>query len=281
MAIVPYSIGEAAANMNVNEPIPPLKPSPSVSFDIDEEESALDNLSSADQPIDYSELVKDSTFIGQYPYETIIEGLEEQFADYINLEDDNTNYVDVFYDQLHASFEAINTDEEEHPQEKKMVLQNLQDKFIEKMAMLFEQRLTITFVDIDGGMSNYDDIEFVLRRSYEFFILGARNNFLTVMAADIYPKVKDIENDREYFNTVNDLVDSHSPLITSFGPIEFLKYRNDREMIELFENGKIVGNFLRKYSAKLYNNETFRIDIVNHITAYQQFMGDLNDSVNS
>ena len=28
MAFIPYSIREAAANMNVNEPIPPLKSSP-------------------------------------------------------------------------------------------------------------------------------------------------------------------------------------------------------------------------------------------------------------
>lgn len=258
-----------------------MKQSLTSSSDSDNESSLIEP-SEDNQTIDYTELIKDSAFLGEYPYSVIIEGLEEQFSDYIHLEDDNTNYVDVFYNQLHASYEAImNDDAEEHPEEKKSVLDSILNRFIDKMADLFNKRLTITFMDIDGGMHNYDDIEYVLKKSYEFFILNAKKNFLNVISANVYPQVKDIADDKEYFNKVNELVDSFSPLITSFGPIEFLNYIKDEDMIDLFESNKVIGNFLRKYSPKLYQNEEFKIDIINNITTYSQFLADLQEASNS
>ena len=52
--------------------------------------------------------------------------------------------------------------------------------------------------------------------------------------------------------------------------MEFLKYRGDQEIIQFFENGKVVGNFLRKYTPKLYQNEEFEVELINYITMVQQ-----------
>lgn len=233
----------------------------------------------SNEEVDYLAIITNNAFQGDIPYETIIEGLEAQFIDYINIED-KTNFVDIFYDQLHASFEIVySNDEEEHPAELIEALNNLQDDFINKIAELFEQRLTVTFIDLDNNNLDYNDVEFVLRRSYEFFILGARDNFKTVISSYIFPKVKDIVDDKEYFKMVRELVSSFNPLITSFGPIEFLQYRGEKEILEMYENGKIVGNFLRKYSPKLYDNEEYECEIINHITSIQAFSKDLNQSI--
>jgi hypothetical protein len=56
----------------------------------------------------------------------------------------------------------------------------------------------------------------------------------------------------------------------------------------MYREGKVVGNFLLKYSPKLYQNELFQIELVNHITserllgkdfqAYQKGQGAENGS---
>ena len=58
-------------------------------------------------------------------------------------------------------------------------------------------------------------------------------------------------------------------------------YIKDEDMIDLFESNKVIGNFLRKYSPKLYQNEEFKIDIINNITTYSQFLADLQEASNS
>lgn len=227
---------------------------------------------------DYADLIRNQAFIGEYPIDAIKEGITDQFDDYINIED-HTNYLDVFYTQMHTSRNAVSLDDgEEHPTEITEALDGIQEEFINFMADMFRDRFTITIADIEEGSMHSPDNEFILRRLYEFFILGAKNNFKAVIAADILPKVQNIQDDREYFRRVQELVDLNSPLITSVGPMDFLKLRNDVEIIEMFENGKIAGNFLRKYSPKFYQNEEFLVEVINHITMIQQFKTDLVNS---
>jgi hypothetical protein len=233
--------------------------------------SALDDQTLADQTVDYSELIDESAFLGDYPIGTILEGITEQFNDYIDMED-KTNYVDIFYNQLHASYEAVNSDDgEEHPEEFIEVLDKIQQRFIDAMKAHFQLRLTLTLNDIESEEFDSDRIEYVIRRLYEFFILGAKNNFKVVIATDINSKIKTIiEDDKEYFDTLQEMLDNYSPIITVIGPMEFLRIRNDKEIIELFESNRVVGNFLRKYSPKLYQNEEFEVELINYITMTQQ-----------
>lgn len=252
---------------SLDDKLPPTdwKPEP-VPEGSDFAQSYMDDQSSADETVDYSELIAESAFLGDYPLETIIEGIETQFSDYINMED-KSNYVDIFYDQLHYSYEEAHKDLE-HPQELKEALDKILDTFIDKINQLFNKRLTISINGIEGEDIDENELEFILRRLYEFFILGARNNFKVVISSDVNYKTANIkveDDDTAFFNKIDELLSHYSPLILEIGPMEFLKYRGDQEIYELFASGKVNGNFLRKYTPKLYQNEEFRVELINHI----------------
>ncbi len=239
------------------------------------ETSAIDDQLTTDQPVDYTEMIREEAFIGDTPFEVIMEEITKQFEDYIDLKD-KTNYVDVFYTQLHNSYAAVEEDDgEEHPVEIKEVLDKLQDEFESKMAELFTQRLTLTLAALEDEVIDREENEYIIRRLYEFFILGAKQNFLSVIAQDINARIDKIEDDRVYFNTVREMLTGFSPLVTVIGPMEFVKYRGDQEIYDLFNNGKVTGNFLRKYSPKLYNHEAFEVELINHITTLGQFTSGL------
>jgi len=222
------------------------------------------------QPTDFSEIIKEHAFLGRVPVSFIIESIRKQFEDYVNIEDD-INYVDIFYNQLAISYLKASHESEEHPNELREILDNIYQSFIDTMQSLFATRLTITIPELESGNMDDEDLEFVIRRLYEFFILGARTNFKIVISADIRSKLDDISDDN-YFNNVLELMDNYTPLITSMTPIDFLQYRGDQEIRDIFENGLAVGNFLRKYSPKLYQNEELISEIVNHITMIRNLL---------
>lgn len=227
--------------------------------------------------IDYSELIVESAFIGEMPFAEILKGIKDQFVDYINMED-TTNYVDIFYTQLDASFDSVNSDdEEEHPMEIKAALNKIKDIFVDTIFRLFNTRLTINITVVDDLVTEEDEVEGVIRKLYEYFILGARDNFLRVISKDIIPKIGIIPNDQDsrYFETVDTLLSDYDPLVTCITPTEFIDYTGDEIIQELYEDGRVSGNFLRKYSAKLYQNEEFKIDIINEITILQDLKEDI------
>ena len=236
-------------------------------------DSSIDD---AESTVQYTHLIQERAFLGIYPFEVILEGIEKQFQDYINMED-TTNYVDIFFSQLQASFNAVNNnDAEEHPNEIKEVLEINYRKFIDKIKILFNDRLSISIIDIENDNIDDPDLEFIIRRLYEFFILGARNNFKTIIATDLLPIVKDIgDDDAAYFRAIDESMDRYNPLITSVTPTEFLKYRGDQEVYDLFENHRVNGNFLKKYSPKLYMNEDFQVEVINYVTMVHQFKQDV------
>ena len=84
-------------------------------------------------PLTYEEINKDEIFVGEIPFQVILENIEEQFSDYINQED-KVNYIDIFYEELDQSYALIKDDEEEHPEEKKEILDNLHQKFLETIG---------------------------------------------------------------------------------------------------------------------------------------------------
>jgi hypothetical protein len=238
--------------------------------------SVTDGISDADIAVDYSEIITDQVFLGNIPYASIIEGLTEQFNDYIKLEDD-TDYVDAFYTQLHLSYNSIEQDDEEfHGTELREALDKIHQSFIDFMATKFQERLTITIRALDAEEYNRDDIERIFRHLYSFFILGAKANFTTVITADTlrYLGEKNLDDDT-FFKKVNHHMGYYTPLFKTMGPMEFLKYANATEIIALYETGQIGGNFLRKYSPKFYQNTEFLVDVINQITIAQNFRNDL------
>lgn len=237
----------------------------------DIETTGMNDISSSDEPVDYSEIIEREAFLGEVPFDNIIDGIKEQFSNYIGTED-KTNYVDIFYEQIHASYNAVNNDvEEEHPAEIREALDKLLGQFVSTMKELFEQRLTISITGLEGEEVDQDEIEFELRRLYEFFIIDAKSNFKTVISRDINSKIKTvIADDRKYYSTIREMLKGYSPLVTAIGPMEFLRYSGNQDVLDMFENGNVSGNFLRKYSPKLYQFEEFEVELISHITMVQE-----------
>lgn len=243
----------------------------------------LENVQEDVSPLDHEELIENTVFLGEYPFDIILEGIQNQFSNYMNLED-KTNYVDIFYNQLHKSYNEIDLNDEDFdvmddPEECKKILERFYDQFISKIRDLFNVRLAISIADLEDEEPDGPDVEYIVRRLYEFFILGAEINFKVVIGSDVEGKIKDISTDeREYFKTLNQLLEIYNPILTTISPTQFLQYRGEREIYDLFENGRVTGNFLRKYTPKLYQNEGFKIDLINYITSIHQFHKTIENS---
>ena len=227
-------------------------------------ENEIITQSYADQAIDYTDLIQESVFQGEYPPETIFEGLREQFENYINT-DDHENYVDVFYKQYHES-EKVIEELDDHPEERREVLNGILNDFIVLMRDLFSQRLCITIIPIDNDSTDHDDIESILRQLYEFFILNARNNFIKVISGDVNGKLPSTPMDnKQFIREVNSLLTVYNPIITTMTIDTFLKICGQTEILSMIEDNKWNGNFLKKYSPKLYQNNDLTSDIITNI----------------
>jgi hypothetical protein len=208
-----------------------------------------------------------------------MENITDQFQDYINMEDD-TNYVHIFYQQLSNSYEAIDSDDShEYPQEAKECLDTIYTAFIDTMLHLFATRLYIAINNIEN--INKEDLEFIIQRTYEYFILNAKKNFKTVISTTINGMITDSADDNEYFQQLQSLMELFSPLIQKVTATEFIQLTGDKEIYELFTNHQIIGNFLRKYTPKLYQNELFAVEIVNYTTMAHFFKEELEKPITS
>jgi len=226
------------------------------------------------KPNDYTEIIRDSVFIGEFPFESIKSGLIAQFEDYINMED-YTDYVDVFYTQYSDSVSAV-TIESEYPDDKLEVLENIKDEFVDTITGLFSQRLAITISVVDNAETDEDELEIALRRLYEFFILRGREYLKFVISKSIADSIQYvIEDDSQFLNVVEDMLTQYSPIIVGISPLAFIKLVNTMydasDVEELFETGQISGNFLRKFSPKLYKNKELECEIISDITLYNEW----------
>jgi hypothetical protein len=215
--------------------------------------------------IDYGELIADRVFLGEYPYHEIVNRIKTQFNDYINMED-TTNYVDIYYQQMWLSCDRVNEDDSEtHPQEIRDILTSIKNHFINTMRQLIKDRLNISIFNIEEYGINSEELQFIFRRIYDFFILGARDNFKAFIASDVSNSLNNItdENYMEHLKIVMQkyALSPYSNLTTD----QFLRHIGNPDMIELFERGWVSGNFLVKYSPKFYNNLDFLDEVSDYI----------------
>lgn len=232
--------------------------------------------------IDYAEMIADSAYICTYPIHAILDGIKEHFDDYINIEDD-INYVDIFYDQWHYSREVALSDEKEmHRNDILEALENIHQNFLEHIKELFKTRLTITITDLEDDVpDDPEDIEYIIRTIYDYFIIDARKNFKNVITTDIVNKLsaKDtITDDNLFFDTVSGMLNFYSPLVRVLTPEQFMRYsasHTREDVIAMYEDGRLSGNFLRKYTCKLYKNEDFKVEIMNDVVIKQDFNNDI------
>lgn len=235
-------------------------------------EDADENLSDSDQPLDIQTLLQQTTYVGNTPYATIIESITSQFEDYIGMDDSN-DYVDIFYDQLMDSFEEIE-DQDEYHDEKREILYELQDKFISFMCDEFETRLGITITTVDSEETDYELVEEIIRVLYDYFILNARKNFQVVLAKDMVPNiVASPDDDVEYLKEVQQRIMGYSPIIMTITPDRFLELSDGADIKNLYDSGMVVGNFLRKYSLKLYQYPEYEVELINFIMMYDSSDG--------
>lgn len=240
-----------------------------------EEDSTLNDTSLADVPVDYNGYIQDAAFMGEYPFSVLIEGIRNQFANYIAT-DDRTNYVDIFYNQYHNSYRLA--EEEDFPSDVRDVLESYVDQFESVMYELFSGKLAITLSDLDGDLQNRDSTEDAIRKLYEFFILRARENFKYVIARNSYKDIDSNLEDRLYYSRIREILAEYSPIVMNLGPEEFLKYcQYSEDVITLFDMGRVSGNFLRKYSPRLYQNEDYECEIIAFITSIIELFKETND----
>lgn len=238
--------------------------------------------SSGDDPIDYTELVEKDALKGEYTFEVIQEGIETQFNNYIRIED-NTNYVEIFYKELENSFIILESDEEEyHKDELREVLNRCNDRFEAFMDRMFKQRLSLTVMGLENEESDDDEAKDTIQKLYEYFILKARSNFISAISKDIRSKIHTLMvDDANFLDVIRGMLNEYSPLVIAIGPMEFIDYNRNEDVKNLFNTGKVNGNFLRKYSPKLYDNEDLEVEIINNIVLQMSLRRDLEDGRSS
>lgn len=241
-----------------------------------EEESYFTEISASDDTEEYSEMIEGNVFIGEYTYSSIIEGLNSQFDDYIGTDDKN-NYAEIFYSQWHDSIETFLTDEEEeHPLEIKEALNRILDKFTSYMYAQFRQKLTLTIMAIDEGETNSEAMEGCIRLLYEYFILDAKKNFKKAISQDIERRIVWTKGDMT--DAIKEFLYDYSGMILVIGPREFLRMTANEDILKLFDDGDITGNFFRRYSPKLYDHPDFESDIIAEIILRHDVKGDFKNA---
>lgn len=232
-----------------------------------------------DGVVDTVQLARDVVFVGDF--DDITASIIHQFENYISTED-RTNYIDIFIEDLNESYRRLNDGEIDIDYDDATeALDIMFQEFIGIVRSLISRRLALGIND--NGENLYSDAEIVeiLNRVYEYFILRAPHNFKVAIANDVErtigPRPKTTEPDVSYFNRVIMAMGNYSPLITSITPEDFLKFTADPETIRLFEECVVVGNFMEKYTPKLYENELFTIELINYITSKALFEEDLEN----
>ena len=226
--------------------------------------------SDSTEPVDYTELISKSALVGEYPFETIIESITHQFEDYIG-NTDRTDYVDIFFNELEASRRTnVEDNDDEHPEEVNQVLDRYYDMFIDSMRRLFNKRLAISILIEDDENTVEDELEIAIRRLYEFFILNAKHNFKYVISHDIDNKLQYVlEDDNLFYRTIDDMLTQYSPVCVAITPTEFIKLTGNEEVLNMYESMQFTGNFLKKYSPKLYAHDDFNAEIIAEIAILQ------------
>lgn len=239
-------------------------------------DSEIDN-TELDEPISTEELVTSNAFVGQIPFDVLIDGIDNQFSDYIGLTD-KTNYVEIFYRQLDDSLDAADDEYEEHPEEIKEFLSDLSMKFINHMTELFETKLALSIPNMDDNIDE-DELRPIIHIVYETFILNAKKNFMTAITRDILSKI-DTQlpanySDDQWYDTIRHMLEGYSPIVVEIEPITFLRYIGNADLLRMYQDGEITGNFLRKYSPRLFQNEEFEIELISNITLTKDVKEDL------
>ena len=204
--------------------------------------------------------------IGDHPFPltAILDGLAYQFKNYIDLED-RTDYVKTFYNQYNTYMNPnLDYDPNDYPRDLMEMVEENYHTFISHIQKLIKDHLTISIMELESESYHRKKIENILRIVYAYFILNARRNFTRVISRDVYGR---FNLDNVTPETLSPVVETYSPLILTIKPMDFLTIsgKNGEKVKRLYDDGYISGNFLRKYSPRLYLYPDLEVDIINNI----------------
>lgn len=250
--------------MNITPDLKPLPP-----LDEDEQIEA--------PQMNFEYLLEDTVFFCDYPLLDLEQRITEQFSNLIDLEDD-TDFFQVALNGFKYSLEVINTEFDEYTLERREILRNKYFQFINFMINTIEEKLTISIPDYETGLISRQETEYLIEKLYRFFVLKARKNFKKVIAKQLEKQLKPYEEDAtKYLEKAQELIQDYFAIITTIDCETFLRTLNEQEIWDLYENGVIAGNFLRRYSARLYRHPDFVVEILNQVMIDLYFKNDTKE----
>ena len=216
---------------------------------------------------DLNDIMRERVFLGDVPYDSIIDGLKYQFDNYLNLED-RSDYVDIYYTQRGMSLSGIRNDDfEEDADILSDIMDNIHLNFIDIIKELFSLKFQIGIPEIEKNPYS-DDAEFTIRKLYDYFILGARSVLTTVISSNIVSRMDhslltlNDDNLSKITDEINIKMEDYYGLITILDCESFLKISGNSTIVDMYNQGYFNGNFLRKFSPKLYENVDLITDII-------------------
>ena len=227
--------------------------------------------------VSFQDALRSTVFFSDFDLDVIEEFIEDQFSNYIKAED-TTNYFEDTIQSFRYSEEVIEVEFDEYTQERREVLTEMYEEFIDFMIRLIEKKLKISIPGYETEELQKEDLEYIIDEIYKFFILNARKNFRTFITNSVIEELSDetTKDPATYFNLVDNSIQNYFSIL----PVtceEFLLALKQDQLMELYENGQIAGNFLRKYSPRLYNHDDFLTDILTQIMIKKFWQGEANE----
>lgn len=226
-----------------------------------EDNSGMDTIANLDA------ITLQDAWMGSYSLNAIAESIEDQFNNYSHLED-TINYVDIFYDQLDISKEISTFEPEINQSDYFNVLNKVENDFISMMLDLFSTKLNIEIVEVDSDNIDYINMRNYIYIIYTYFIINSISNFTEAITNDYlsHNTELDLDDEKLFSKVYSDLDKIYSPIIT-FGCDKFLDYtiNKSKALKELWDNTLVTGNFLNKYTPRLYRNEDLHSSITTNI----------------
>ena len=246
----------------------------SVNYSIDD---FIDEYDEELEIVSFQDALRSTVFFSDYDLDVLEEFIEDQFTNYTKGED-TTNYFEDTIQAFKYSEEVIEVEFDEYTQERRQALTEMYDEFIDFMVLLIEKKLKISIPDYEPERLPKEDLEYIIDEIYKFFILNARKNFRTFITNSVIEELSDelIKDSGEYYNRATEVIQNYFSILP-ITPEEFLLKLKQDQLLELYSDGRIAGNFLQKYSPKLYRHDDLLVDILTQIMIKKFWQGEASD----
>lgn len=218
----------------------------------------------ASETLQFDEVIKDTVFNCPFTPEELKQHIVDQFDSYINLFD-HYNYFQEFLVSYKVSQEILDLEMDEYIQERAEALEEIYIGFICFMVSTIETNLGISIPEFETGIMDRQDTEYLIDEIYKTFILDGRKNLSKIIAVDVIKQLKSTKNPDQAAEFAKEIINDYADKITFIDPEEFLMEIGKDNLMELYEDGIIAGNFFRRFSPHFDQNDDFRAEVLNRI----------------